>query len=226
MRVAMVGLGAIKASRHPGSVLVAGCVSLVLICLSASGLVWAQSPTPQSSSHSPAITATNIVLPQYSGASLTANRRVYSLGEPADLTFKVTNTTKKPIRYDFASGQQVDFTVADSKGNTVWDSSGQKVSFRGITHLTLAPGKSQLYQMVWNQRDQQARPVPPGAYTVTAKLMALPRVEISGGLIVNTDSDPANIGAPTKSKSESGATIQQDVTPSVAAATQITVKGR
>lgn len=203
------------------------CYGAALIFALAAPAIAQSGPTDSAPGiHTPAIRANKIVLPQTPGAQLISNHAAYPLGQPVLLQFKITNTTKKPLRYDFASGQQAQFTVMDTKGDAVWDSTQHKVSFHGITHLVLAPGQSQVYTGAWNQRDLKDRPVPPGPYTVTASLIAMPRYEISGGLIVNTDRDPANLGMPMKGHAETGETIQQNVTPSVSASTQIKIDKR
>lgn len=173
--------------------------------------------------HTPAISANKIVVPQTLSASLSADHPTFALGQPVNLTFKVVNSTKQPITYDFESGRQAIFTVAGPTGASIWDSRASRVSFHGITHLTLAPGQSQVYTVTWSQRDNQARPVPAGMYTVLAQLTPLPRVVVSGGLIVNIEPDPDNTGMPTKGKAESGATLQQNLAGPVSATAHITI---
>lgn len=199
------------------------------LLLSIPSLACAQSSTTGNSSsstqsHSPAVGTNKIVVPQVPGAQLTTDRSAYTLGQPILLTLKITNTTKKTIRYDFFSDQQATFTVSDSKGNSIWTSTGPRLSSQGITHLSLDPGKSQSYQASWDERDTNKHPVPAGVYTATAKLAPMPRVVVTGGVIVNTDPDPDNTGMPTKGKAESGATLQQDLTPPVASSIQITIQ--
>ena len=222
METAMVGLQVARRQGKPGGALarLVSCAALLAFIALPAG---AQSD-PAPSIHTPAIRANKIVFPKFASTRLTANHASYLPGQPVLLEFKVANPTSKPIRYDFAAGtEQADFTVADSHGNTVWSSTGNKISFRGITHLILRPGEIHVYRATWNQRDLNARPVPSAAYTVTASLNPMPRVEVSGGLIVNTDRDPANLGMPMKGKSETGETIQQDTTPPVSASTKITI---
>jgi hypothetical protein len=177
-----------------------------------------------SPSHTPAIGTNKIVLPQIPNAQLACDRSVYDYGQPVLLTFKIVNSTKKAIQYDFSSGQQAIFTITDSKGNDVWDTPAASGLFKGITHLTLAAGQSQTYQATWTQRDNGQRPVLPGSYTASAQLVPMPRVVVSGGIIVNTDPDPENTGMPVKGKGERGAVLQQDMTPPVASKVQITIR--
>jgi len=204
-----------------------GVLAGLCLLFSIAGLAIAQAPDasgpPSSARQTPPIQTNKIVLPQTPGVQLTTDRATYAAGQPVLLTFKVANTTKKPITYDFASGQQASFSITDAKGNPVWDSTASRALFRGITHLTLAPGESKTYQAVWNERENLGRPVPPGVYTVTARLLPMPRVVVSGGLIVNTETDPNNTGTPTKSKGESGATLQQNITPPVTASATVTI---
>jgi len=197
---------------------------LLAIPALAQGQSSSTSNSPPSSSNGPAITTNKIVLPQIPSAQLMTDRLAYGEGQSVLLTFKVVNSTGKPIRYDFSSGQQASFSVTDSKGNDVWDSPIARGSFQGITHLTLAPGKSQTYQATWNQRDNKQRPVPNGIYTATAQLAPMPKIVVTGGIIVNTNTDPSNTGMPTKGKGESGEVLQRDVTPPVESKIQITIR--
>lgn len=223
MEISMVGLQAAKYGERWGKTFARLVLGAALAAVFAPvGAAFAQADSAPSI-HTPAIRANKIILPQTAGAQLITNHATYPVGQPVQLQFRVTNPTKKPMRYDFASAQQADFTVADSSGNTLWDSTQNTVSFHGITHLVLAPGQSHVYTATWNQRDLKARPVPAGAYTISAHLIPMPSVVVSGGLIVNTDRDPANLGMPMKGKSETGETIQQNTTPSVSASTRIKI---
>lgn len=156
--------------------------------------------------------------PKDSGlGTLRANRTRYQPGERVAFTFTIANPTNKAVGYDFPSSQQFDVTVSDPKNAPVWDSAQGMVFAQGVTHLTLKPGQKKSFEAVWNGRDVQGRPVAPGVYSARARLTSSNRPAVTGGIIVDPDTDPDNTGFPTRSPAENGAVRQVDMNPPITA---------
>lgn len=161
---------------------------------------------------------------------------VSHLGEAADkLSFTVTNHDKSPVKYDFSSGKQFDVVVTDSDNKPVWSWSTGRMFPQLITHLTLNPGQSRTFTVVWKRLDDGGKPVPGGTYTATATLTSMPRTVISRGPLVNsntaTTEDPTNVGVGQISTDpnntsvvSSNAAVQNNITPSVSAKTTIIIQ--
>ena len=65
--------------------------------------------------------------------------------------------------------------------------------------------------------------LPVGAYTATATITPAIHRAVRGGLLVNPDVDPNNIGQPTRTGPESGSVIEVNVTSIVTATTKFTI---
>lgn len=155
--------------------------------------------------------------------TLTTDKPRYAPGQPISLTFTVTNSTKKDAIYNFSTGQQCDFTATDAKGTNVWTWSHERMFTQVLTRLALAPGQKRVYKGVWEGQDAQGKPIKPGVYTLTARLTPNNGPAIVGGVAVNTDTDPNNMGMPTHTPAETGAIRAVDVTPPVMASVKITI---
>jgi len=136
-------------------------------------------------------------------------------GQSMSLRFVVRNNGRKTVRYSFPTGQEFDIFVTDSKGETVWRWSEGK-SFSGrLTGLALRSGESAAFHATWPGLDARNRPVPAGDYAVFAQMTPDLRPGITGGIIVNTDTDPSNTGFATAGPAQTGAIRE---VPSVAPA--------
>ena len=158
------------------------------------------------------------VTPPAQPGTLTVDKPQIKSGRPVRLTFTVVNTSGKAVTYNFSTGQRFDVTATNAAGTAVWDWAAPKRFSQNLASLSLPPGKSFVYRAVWNGRDSSGRPVPPGAYTLSAHLTSDNRPAITGGVIVNTDPDPTNMGTATRTPAEAG-TIRQ-----VAPAAQVSAK--
>ena len=158
------------------------------------------------------------VTPPAQPGTLTVDKPQIKSGRPVRLTFTVINTSGKAVTYNFSTGQRFDVTATNAAGTAVWDWAAPKRFSQNLASLSLPPGKSFVYRAVWNGRDLSGRPVPPGVYTLTAHLTSDNRPAITGGVIVNTDPDPTNMGEATRTPAEAG-TIRQ-----VAPAAQVSAK--
>jgi hypothetical protein len=138
------------------------------------------------------------------GAQLRTNRGSYARGQVVQMAFEVHDLTKKPIIYDFPTAQQFDVTVTDAQGNIVWDWAKQHVFASTLTALQLKPGQEKTYRLIWDGRDQQGHLVPPGSYTLNARMTSVNRPAITGNLVTDPDTDPQNMGVSTRTPAENG----------------------
>jgi hypothetical protein len=168
------------------------------------------------------------------GSGTLTDTVVTKLGRPQDkLTFTITNKTKNTIDYEFNSGRQFEVEIDDSVGKEVWLLSKSTLFPPLMSRLTLKPGRGHTFTTVWNRRDDNDMPVPPGTYTALATLMTMPRFVVTGTSLVDVQHDqdnptrsgpPPPPGAPNASDgSRGGTTDQTDVTPPVQAKTSIMV---
>ena len=206
---------------------------LILSALLAAGSL----PVPvsaQGSAGVPPITSdsnTNAPLPQTlkltpsaQPATLTAGRASYRRGQPVSLTFRIVNTSGKPVSYNFGSGQRYKVTATDAGGAQVWDWTHGKLFSQKLSFITLAPGKSVTYKAVWNGRNNSNRPVAPGSYTLEAHLVSNNQPTVTNGVIVDTDRDPNNMGIPTRTPADTGAVRQVAPAPQVSAKTTVLIR--
>ena len=140
------------------------------------------------------------------------------------MTFTVVNTSGKPVTYNFSTGQRFDVTATNAAGTAVWNWAAGRRFSQNLASLSLPPGKSFVYRAVWNGRDLSGHPVPPGAYTLSAHLTSDNRPAITGGVIVNTDPDPTNLGVSTRTPAEAGTIRQVDPAAQVSAKTTLIIK--
>ncbi len=156
--------------------------------------------------------------------TLTTQKSQYKPGQPVRMTLRVVNTSGKSVIYNFGSGQRFDIAAANAAGTQVWDWASGKLFTQNLSSLSVAPGKALVYNMVWNGRDASGHPVPPGVYTLSAHLTSDNQATITGGVIVNTDPDPNNLGVATRTPAESGTIRQVAPAAQVSAKTTITIK--
>jgi hypothetical protein len=190
--------------------------------------LWAQTaaglPTPAINSPQNLPIPQKIILsPGSQPGVITTDKPAYAPGQPITMKFTVSNTTKKSLDYNFATGQQYDFSVADTKGATVWTWSKGRMFTQALGRLSLAPGQKKVFSAVWNGRDAQGKAVSPGVYIINARLTSSNGPAITGSLLVNTDRDPNNMGMATRTPAETGAIRQVDVMPPITASKQITI---
>lgn len=164
------------------------------------------------------------VTPSAQPGTLTAGKSSYKSGEKVKMTFRVTNTSGKSVTYNFSTGQRFDIAATRGKGLTVWNWAHNKLFTQNLASLSLLPGKSFVYTAAWNGRDLAGHPAAPGVYTLQAHLTSDNRPAITGGVVVNTDSDPTNMGHSTRTPADSGAIRQVAPAPQVSAKTTVTIK--
>ncbi len=181
---------------------------LALASLLVSGVpVFAQTDAgtpPMNPNNTGSLPDTLKVTPAAQPGTLTAAKPQIKPGQPVLMTFQVINTSSKVVTYNFPTGQRYDITAANAAGKAVWNWAAGRVFTENLASLKVAPGKSLVYQATWNGRDLSGHPVPPGVYTLSAHLTSNNRPSITGGVVVNTDPDPTNMGQPTRTPAEAG----------------------
>ncbi len=164
------------------------------------------------------------VTPPAQPAALTLSKPQIKSGQAVRMTFQVVNTSGKPVIYNFSTGQRFDITATNAAGSAVWSWAANKRFSQNLSSLSLLPGKSFVYHAVWNGRGLSGHPVPPGAYVLQAHLTSDNRPAITGGVVVNTDPDPTNMGGSTRTPAESGTIRQVDPAAQVSAKATVTIK--
>ena len=203
--------------------LLLAAVLLPFSVLPASAQTDAGTPPLTPNTNAPLPDALKVTPPAQPG-TLTLGKPQIKSGRPVQMTFQVVNTSGKPVIYNFPTGQRFDITATNAAGTAVWDWAANKRFSQNLASLSLPPGKSFVYRAVWNGRDLSGRPIPPGAYTLQAHLTSNNLPSVTGGVIVNTDPDPTNMGEPTRTPAESGTVRQVDPAAQVSAKATVIVK--
>ena len=113
---------------------------------------------------------------------LRADRPIYAVGQPVQLTLAVTNPGLAPISLTAPSSQLYDFAVLRD-GSEVWRWSADKMFLTVLTQLTISPGETRTFTERWDQRDRDGRPVDPGHYEVLGILTGGEQVGLVPGRV-------------------------------------------
>jgi hypothetical protein len=183
----------------------------------------AEPATPPSDPGHVHIVLPKAVIPIPSRAQLSTDRQSFKSGERVKFSFTIVNPGRAAISYTFPSSQEFEITVADSMGKAQWRWSRGRMFAQVVSKLVLNSGETKTFSVDYNLATDSGTVLPPGKYEATAQLTPMPRFIVSGGILVNPEKDPNNLGVRTKSDVDSGATLQNDVTPSVAAKTSFVV---
>ncbi|MCL6561089.1 MAG: peptidoglycan-binding protein [Firmicutes bacterium] len=99
--------------------------------------------------------------------TLTTDKAVYRRGEPVVITLTKTNVTGESITLRYRTGQRFDFLARRGEdGQVVWRWSRGRVFTQVTGRVTLAPGESQVFEAIWDQRNNRGRQVAPGMFTI------------------------------------------------------------
>jgi hypothetical protein len=92
----------------------------------------------------------------------------------------VTNTSDKLLPLRFTSGQTYDFVIRDTLGDReVWRWSSGNFFTQVVRNESIrAEGKWQ-FDVTWNRKDNDEKPVPSGAYRLTAIVTSSPLLQVS-----------------------------------------------
>lgn len=99
-------------------------------------------------------------------------------GDDVEMTLVVTNTRETSISLEFSSGQIFDFlaTRIDATSNDstlVWNWAHDKMFTQAIWKMTLAPGETKSFEIVWNGTDNSGNVVS-GKFIIGAILVSIP----------------------------------------------------
>jgi hypothetical protein len=102
-------------------------------------------------------------------AQVTTDQPVYQPGQPIEMTFIETNTSKEPVQV--AYGPVNDGFNVTQNGKLIWQSNGG-VNPQYLIEATLKPGQSLTLHATWNGEDSQgiAADLAGGTFTVTNQL--------------------------------------------------------
>lgn len=93
-------------------------------------------------------------------------------GRDVPMTLLATNPTDRPLDlYLTSEPPAFDLTVTDSAGEVVWRRLEGEILTMVLRLETLEPGGTLSLSDVWDQRDAEGAPVPPGTFTVRGELL-------------------------------------------------------
>jgi hypothetical protein len=95
------------------------------------------------------------------------------------LVLSVRNTSDKLLPFTFSSGQTYDFAIIDpTSGQEIWRWSRHMFFVTQVRRSEAIPPQGQWkYEVIWNHRDNELNPVPPGTYKVVAFVTTEPEIE-------------------------------------------------
>lgn len=97
--------------------------------------------------------------------TIVTDRFSFHRGQPVPVMLVKTNIRAVPVTLHYVTGQRFDFEVL-REGRVVWRWSAGRAFPQMTGRVTLQPGESQNFNIVWDQRDNNGNLVPPGDYTI------------------------------------------------------------
>lgn len=116
-------------------------------------------------------------------APVTAENPVLVLSAEPDpagikLTLVVSNTSDKLLPFKFNSSKTHDFIITDpATGVEVWRQSHEKMYAQVIRSDSIRAKSNWTYSEIWNRKDNDRNPVPPGKYLLVGILSAQPEIK-------------------------------------------------
>lgn len=109
------------------------------------------------------------------------NPRVEVAANPSPEGFKITmvvlNTSDKILPFRFGSGQTYDFVIQDAATRKqVWKWSGGMVFTQVVRSDSIRAGGKWQFEVTWDGKDNDDKPVPAGQYQLTGIITSLPAV--------------------------------------------------
>ena len=104
------------------------------------------------------------------------------VGETVLLTLKWKNVEGRPMSLTLGGNPAYDFVVTGPDGVDLWRWSHGQVSQDILETRTIEPGREVVFKAEWPQRDNQGKPVPPGAYSVRGILNTEPPEKLETAL--------------------------------------------
>lgn len=101
------------------------------------------------------------------GVSVSTDRISYAAGDPIELKLRAFNRTPEELALHFRDAQRCDFTLADEKGNKMWQWSAGRIFAQALGEEELGPGQQELvYSATCEEK------LSPGTYVITGVLVA------------------------------------------------------
>jgi len=110
-------------------------------------------------------------------ATLSANKRTYSVGEEIEMTLVLQNRSDESVNLGFNDGQTYDFIVKKlPEDKEVWRWSEGKFFTEALWFMKLDPYERKTYVFKWDQKDSESRQVESGTYKLEALISSEPEV--------------------------------------------------
>ena len=100
--------------------------------------------------------------------SMTLEKTVYKLGEPISIPLTISNVSNQTITFGMSYWNDYDFHVYNDTNDIYWYSANEIGGAipNVIALITLNPGDSIAWTLVWQQTDFSSQPVSPGTYYI------------------------------------------------------------
>ena len=100
--------------------------------------------------------------------SMTLEKTVYRLGEPISIPLTISNISNQTITFGMSYWNDYDFHVYNDTNDIYWYSINEASGAipNVIWLVTLNPGDSTSWTLVWQQTDFSSQPVSPGTYYI------------------------------------------------------------
>jgi len=96
----------------------------------------------------------------------------FARGEPVTFELSVRNRTRQQAVVQLGTAQTFDFVVLEDGTRNVRWRWGQDKAFPAIvTEIEFAARETKIFQVTWNQQDNDGQQVPPGEYEARGALM-------------------------------------------------------
>jgi hypothetical protein len=89
----------------------------------------------------------------------------------------VTNVADKLLPFQFRSSQTYDFVIHDASNKEIWRWSNGNFFSQLMRSDSIRAGGKWQFEVVWNRKDNDDNPVPPGQYRLTGMITSLPAVQ-------------------------------------------------
>jgi len=110
-------------------------------------------------------------------ATLSANKRTYSVGEEIEMTLVLQNRSDESVNLGFNDGQTYDFIVKKlPEDKEVWRWSEGKFFTEALWFMKLDPYERKTYVFKWDQKDSESKQVESGTYKLEALISSEPEV--------------------------------------------------
>ena len=99
--------------------------------------------------------------------------------EGVQITIVVLNVSEKILPFRFSSGQTYDVVIHDAAGKEIWKWSNGNFFTQVIRNESIRAGGKWQFEVNWNRKDNDDKPVPAGQYRLTGIVTSQPAVQVS-----------------------------------------------